>query len=181
MTKHTTTRLKTNRTTTTLTVTYHTAKWASKLLATAFSSSPQPPAQPFEFKKRAEGDEIWALLTHGPSISMLCHCLSTPILIRVMWFYKVAVRRGDEATNRSGCLTSRGIATTHPGAGSLIGGPAERYWVVRKRVISEHHLPRWWWLCHTNTCTLTHNTDKQKIEMGKIMVNMWAITALKWI
>jgi len=59
-------------------------------------------------KERAEkGVKSWVPLTRGPSISSLCHCLSTPILIRVMWFYKVAVRRGDEATNRSGCLASR--------------------------------------------------------------------------
>lgn len=55
-------------------------------------------------------------LTHSPSESMLCHCLSTLILIRIMWFYKVAVRSRDEATNLGSCLMRRCIVTTYPKA-----------------------------------------------------------------
>lgn len=92
-----------------------------------FFSSPQPPAQLSSSSKREWRNKIWVLLTHSPSILLPCHSLSTPILIRIMWFYKVTVRRGDEATNWTGCLTSLWIVTTHTGAGSLIGGPAESW------------------------------------------------------
>lgn len=182
------TRLKTKRTTrATLTVTHHTVEWGNNLPATSYSSSPQPQAQFPKFKKRTGKDEIWVPLTYSPSISLLCHCLSTPILIRVMWFYKVAVRSGDEATNRSGCLTSRRIATTHPSAGSLIGGPAECYWIVRKNVISEQHLKQWWWLCHTNACAHTqrhkHVQTSRRQEWegnGQHMSNSCFEMQLKW-
>lgn len=78
---------------------------------------------------------------------------------------------------------------THPGAGSLIGGCAECYWVVRKSVISGQHLQRWWWLVshklHTCTHTLALAHTRRQIEgrqgweqndqHGNSCIEMWQI------
>lgn len=118
-----------------------------------------------QIKKR---NEIWVSSTHSSSESMLCHCLSTLILIRIMWFYKVAVRSKAEGTNLSSCLMSRCIVTTDPKAGSLIGGPDE-YWVVRERVISEYHLSNddFAHAC-THAGTHTHTHTKHENKMSKV-------------
>lgn len=57
-------------------------------------------------------------MTCNPSIAILCHYPSSPILINVMWFYKVARGRAlliGKLLNSNARLTAWRSPTAHPG------------------------------------------------------------------